>query len=148
MCVNSASTVLRGAGDNGGRRVIRHRFVVTACGKASRVQVHVNRTHRPIEKTGLLDNAPGTSIQGSPPTAKRPAGWLQPRRHDIVRTFFRRLEHPKKPCLHAEGFRLPRLSKPFLLRYRVLQKSGFVADRRTVRETVHGRRPGVPFVRR
>lgn len=56
MCVNSASTVLRGAGDNGGRRAIRHRFVVAACGKASRVvKVHLESFPSTKIETGLLD---------------------------------------------------------------------------------------------
>ena len=54
MCVNSASTVLRGAGDDGVDGVMLRWHVVAACGKAS---VKVYQLHSLIhsKETGLLD---------------------------------------------------------------------------------------------
>ena len=54
MCVNSASTVLRGAGDNGEDNVETYLHVVAACGKASYRKACLLKPVF-IGETGLLD---------------------------------------------------------------------------------------------
>ena len=65
MCVNSASTVLRGAGANGGDKVKTAEHVVAACGKALiKERLAVNAFIVLIGETGLLDII-SFSIQGA-----------------------------------------------------------------------------------